>query len=360
MGLSEAESAVLSAFCGFVAAIGVTVAIERLGGRIGGVLGSTPTTIIPATWGMWWNLVDATSSDASRRIGVVRFQRAVLAVPPALICTALFLTGWRELPVLIRRRRPNMGLKTLLFVVAFTTLSAWLAGAVAIVFILRALVDSNVEAAAVDNEDGRNPPLAPLILSCAACAIVLGGGLWLSWNGGAAPKGTNRVPIHILLIRGLLAGLSIGICILIASANEFAGGLASMFPIMFFTSMVSVWLAQGEAVTTGAIGPLVAGSSSVSAYAIVAVYLYPTVGPYLGALISYVGAVASVTIPVFRFLMWRRTVWEDENGSNSKENPVPSDESRPEATTMGEVSRVVVEIDDSRSGAIVHDTIPVP
>ena len=34
-------------------AIGATVAIERLGGRIGGVLGSIPTTIVPASLGFF-------------------------------------------------------------------------------------------------------------------------------------------------------------------------------------------------------------------------------------------------------------------------------------------------------------------
>ena len=45
-------SAALSAVCAALATTGITLAIEKLGGTLGGVLGSTPTTIIPSTIGV--------------------------------------------------------------------------------------------------------------------------------------------------------------------------------------------------------------------------------------------------------------------------------------------------------------------
>ena len=43
----------LSGIFAALVAIGATVAIERLGGRLGGVLGSIPTTIVPASLGFF-------------------------------------------------------------------------------------------------------------------------------------------------------------------------------------------------------------------------------------------------------------------------------------------------------------------
>ena len=40
---------------GLVATL-ATVAIEKLGGQLGGVIGTLPTTIIPASWGIWSQL----------------------------------------------------------------------------------------------------------------------------------------------------------------------------------------------------------------------------------------------------------------------------------------------------------------
>ena len=47
------QTIILSAlFAGFVAIL-VTVAIEKWGGIVGGVLGTLPTTIVPAAMGMY-------------------------------------------------------------------------------------------------------------------------------------------------------------------------------------------------------------------------------------------------------------------------------------------------------------------
>ena len=44
---------ILSGIFAALVAIGATVAIERLGGRLGGILGSIPTTIVPASLGFF-------------------------------------------------------------------------------------------------------------------------------------------------------------------------------------------------------------------------------------------------------------------------------------------------------------------
>ena len=50
-------SVLLSAFFAGVVATLATVAIEKFGGRTGGVLATVPTTIIPAAIGMYLSLI---------------------------------------------------------------------------------------------------------------------------------------------------------------------------------------------------------------------------------------------------------------------------------------------------------------
>jgi hypothetical protein len=79
-----------------------------------------------------------------------------------------------------------------------------------------------------------------------------------------------------LVVRGLAAAASIGIAVWFAGlGNPLASGVMSIFPAIFTTSMVALWLAQGEAVPTGAIGPMMLGSQSVSLYALLVAFFYP-------------------------------------------------------------------------------------
>ncbi|MCH2137376.1 MAG: hypothetical protein MK101_12515, partial [Phycisphaerales bacterium] len=61
-----------AAFAGVVA-VGVTIAIERFGGRVGGLLGTLPTTIVPASVGIF---SEAQTAEA--------FVRAMDAVPAGM------------------------------------------------------------------------------------------------------------------------------------------------------------------------------------------------------------------------------------------------------------------------------------
>jgi hypothetical protein len=45
--------AILSGFFAGIVASGVSLLIEKLGGRIGGIIGSSPTTMIPAIVGLF-------------------------------------------------------------------------------------------------------------------------------------------------------------------------------------------------------------------------------------------------------------------------------------------------------------------
>ena len=72
-------------FAGFVA-IAVTLLIERYGGAIGGILGTIPTTIVPAAAGM-----ALATNDTDLNISLA-------IVPAGMLINGLFLVNWKILP----------------------------------------------------------------------------------------------------------------------------------------------------------------------------------------------------------------------------------------------------------------------
>ena len=69
------QTIILSALIAGFVAILVTVAIEKWGGVIGGVLGTLPTTIVPATIGMY---VEGGSDDLATSMSLIPFWMLAL------------------------------------------------------------------------------------------------------------------------------------------------------------------------------------------------------------------------------------------------------------------------------------------
>ncbi|KAI9141682.1 hypothetical protein BKA69DRAFT_1071986 [Paraphysoderma sedebokerense] len=113
-------------------AILVSLAIERFGGVVGGVLGSIPTTIVPAAYGFW---VQFSGKDN----GVSEFQRALMSVSPGMVLNGGFLILWRYLPNIYRRWFPGISMYRLLASVLITSTMIWLGFAISLVTILRAV-----------------------------------------------------------------------------------------------------------------------------------------------------------------------------------------------------------------------------
>jgi len=148
-------------------------------------------------------------------------------------------------------------------------------------------------------------------ISMSAVGLVATGisvliGLWATRVPLPAPKGKRQVGPVTLLARGLLAGLAIaGAVGLAAVAGPLVSGMASVFPAIFLTSMISLWWSQGEAVQGGAVAPMMLGSSSVSAYALFAAVALPSLGMIVGSLVAWALAVCAVTLPAFFWIQWR-------------------------------------------------------
>lgn len=266
-------SALLSALFAGVVAIGVTVAVERLGGRLGGVIATAPTTIVPASLGFY-----AHSQDAAQ-------LRAALAIAPmGMLCNALFLWTWRVVPP----RLPAMDLPVRLVLMTVVSLCAWATAGTVGLAVLRAV-----------------PADALLPVGAAFVAASTVAGAWACRSGVPAPAGRRPVRPIVLVARGVLAAVAVGLAVAIVRvAGPFVAGLASVFPAIFLTTMVALWWSQGEAVPAGAVGPMMLGSASVGAYAIFAALLLPELGP-AGAAVAWGLAVASFTLPAAWWLQRR-------------------------------------------------------
>ena len=262
-------------------AIVATISIEKLGGALGGLLSSMPSTVVPASLGFWLQRVDQEN-----------FQHAVYVIPLGMFVNACFLYSWRVGPPIVKNRSQEWyGDKTVPVWVSLGgmvvfSLGVWSIGAFMLVLLLRQI----------------SAEILPYVSVFSFFSIALFG-WWACRAGVPTPKGTRPVSIPLLLSRGVLAGLAIGYSTWMASLGyPILAGMASVFPAIFLTTMLSVSLAQGQAVQAGAVGPMMLGSSSVAIYAILTSIFLPMFGTLSGMILSWVLSVCCVSLPAWFWL----------------------------------------------------------
>lgn len=257
-------------FAGLVA-IAITVAIERLGGIVGGLLGTLPTTIVPAALGIW-----AAAPD------LPTFAAAMGSAPVGMLVATLFLLSWRVVPP----RLPDVPVAGQLALMLLVSLSLWAVLAGVAVLTLAQL------------------PLPAWVAGLGALLLNVALGLWASAQAVPAPRGTRSVPPGVLLARGLLAGLAVGVASWLAHTGDgFLSGIAAVFPAIFLTTMAGLWVSQGHAVPAGAVGPMMLGATAVGTFSLLTVPLYPALGAGLGSITAWGLAAGLVTVPS---LWWLR------------------------------------------------------
>ena len=260
-------------FAGLVAIL-VTVAIEKFGGFIGGVLGTVPSTIIPAAAGVY-----ALEGDES-------LTASMSVVPIGMLINGVFLGVWIILPKYIASDRLKLPITVV------SSLLTW-----AILALLSLIIAREVTGGTISE----------MTLGMIGLVLLAILAIMFNLSNRAAPKGLNKVPIIILSIRGIAAGLAIAACLVLAEIGlPFVAGLASAFPAIFLTSMVALWLSQGPQVPQGAAAPMMLGGASVSVYALLAMWLLPSFGIFIGSIIAWFGAVGLWTIPAFLLLRKHR------------------------------------------------------
>ncbi len=265
-----------AAFAGLVA-VGVTLSVERWGGRVGGLIGTLPTTIVPASIGIYLQ---------SEEPGA--FEAAMVAAPLGMFINAIFLALWRVIPP----RLPPLTLTARLALMSACSLTIWLALALGVVLALNALKTSGASLIAIGWG------------ATATMALV---GVWACLNAPPAPAGRRRIGPLTVMSRGLLAASAIAAAVWLAAVGgPVAAGVAAVFPAIFLTTMVSLWLSQGEAVQVGAVGPMMLGSTSVALFSVLASWSIPTLGLVAGVAVAWIGAALCATLPAWLWLR-RRT-----------------------------------------------------
>ena len=266
--MNAQEQILLAAILAGLVAIAVTVAIEKFGGVIGGILGTIPTTIVPAAAFMW---MAKPNSDA--------FDPAMGMVPVGMLLNAIFLWLWRVVPP----RIPLWDFGKRLTIITTINLSMWFAGAAISVMLFPEQISMSVG-------------LIALIIG-----VLLG--LWISLDHKPAPRGKNRVGPLALACRGIAAATAIGLAVWLSQlGSPLLAGMASVFPAIFLTSMVALWIAQGEDVPSGAVGPMMLGAMSVSFYALLATFTLPEYGVLIGSAITWVASIGFVSVPAALWL----------------------------------------------------------
>ena len=266
--MNAQEQILLAVILAGLVAIAVTVAIEKFGGVIGGILGTIPTTIVPAAAFMW---MAKPNSDA--------FDPAMGMVPVGMLLNAIFLWLWRVVPP----RIPLWDFGKRLTIITTINLSMWFAGAAISVTLFP----------------------EQIAMSVGLIALIIGVllGLWISLDHKPAPRGKNRVGPLTLACRGIAAATAIGLAVWLSQlGSPLLAGMASVFPAIFLTSMVALWIAQGEDVPSGAVGPMMLGAMSVSFYALLATFTLPEYGVLIGSAITWVASIGFVSVPAALWL----------------------------------------------------------
>ena len=103
-----------------------------------------------------------------------------------------------------------------------------------------------------------------------------------------------------------MAASAIGASVWVAGLGyPLVAGLASVFPAIFLTSMVALWVSQGPSVPRGAAAPMLLGGGSVGVYALVAMTTVAEHGMVMGSMVAWAVAVLGWSLPSYAFLNWR-------------------------------------------------------
>ena len=217
----------------FVMAITFAYLIETFGGATGGIIASFPTTIIPAVYII---LEDSTQPLQTR------FDSTMASIIGMFCTNILFMPTWKYLPPYFPKQWSN-GISVT--VMTLVSLVIWFVSVVVVTLFQQWLSSFGV---------------TMFVFCFALLLFTVCCGMALCWRLPPTPAGKNKVKWYVHLARGFVASLAIFASgVLSQSGSGVAAGAVSTFPAMFITTMVSVSLAQGADVSTGAIGPLLLG-----------------------------------------------------------------------------------------------------
>jgi hypothetical protein len=111
-----------------------------------------------------------------------------------------------------------------------------------------------------------------------------------------------KYTFSMLLFRGLLGGGVISFAVIMSKvAGPLYGGMFSMFPAMFLSTMVLTYVAHGASFSSGTLKSAIIGSISIVAYAPAVRYTYLSLGLLWGTIVSIL---VSYALGVLVYYLW--------------------------------------------------------
>ena len=304
-------AAMTATFSGMVS-ISVALLIEKLGGKIGGILGGSPTVVVVAMLGLYY----ATANEDPQSVGEWEpFRKAAYGVPMGTCMSSLMFFVWRwgicyydaaSSGVMITTVI-KVSLFAILFWISLTTISLILSQWVMIQTL---------------GYDVAVPGLFFLFVN------LISGIFQAFYLARPSPRSSAKsTPLILYLCRFTFSFIVVGSCIIVAEyASPLLSGVVSTFPAIFVTTTATTWYNSGADVILGAIGPLSLSVVSVALYGILSFYLFISFGPILGSIATYLLVTSCFTLPIALLLSLRSSVLVlekiEENGDLEMEENI--------------------------------------
>jgi uncharacterized membrane protein (GlpM family) len=232
----------------------ITVIAERYGTKVGGILGTLPSTIVIAF------LFIAITNSISFAV------ESVSIVPAEMGINLIFLM--------------------LFAVLAYKSFKIAIIGSLGVWIVLSTILFfSNLTSLPV--------ALSVYIIALFATFITLENGIKIS------SIGRRHVQYSALkiLMRGVIAGFVIAISVVLSNLSASLSGIFSVFPAIFLSTMVISYREHGPDFVGGMAKSMIFGTPSVTSYAVAIYYLYPRIGIIWGSLFAYcIGIIITIIL----------------------------------------------------------------
>jgi hypothetical protein len=248
---------ILAFFLSALVVILVTIVAEKYGTKIGGILGTLPSTIIIA---FVFIGLDQGITTASKSVAVVPAGMAINLL--FLVCFAVL--SYRSLFLAILGSFSLWTLCAILLYIYDIT-NIWLS---LVVFILSFL-----------------------------CTFVFFE--YVKKTRSASNVKVKYTAIKIMF-RGVIAGIVIAISVILSTTSPVLSGIFSIFPAIFFSTMLISVREHGSDFAAGIAKSMIYGSPSVVSYACAIHFLYPIYGILVGSIIAFFSSVG-ITLILYLF-----------------------------------------------------------
>jgi len=226
----------------------ITVIAERYGTKVGGILGTLPSTIVIAFLFFALNQ------------GVSFASRSAIVVPAEMGINVVFLFVF--------------------VLLAFRSTAGALVASLIVWIILSTLLFM------LKPED--------IFLSLVLYAIAVGFTL-IVLEKVKKTSSVSRIHVHYtplkIATRGVIAGTVIAVAVLLSNIGPTLSGIFSVFPAIFMSTMLIYVREHGPGFATGMAKAMIFGTPSVLSYAVAIHFFYPLHGIYFGSMYAYMIAV---------------------------------------------------------------------